>query len=432
MEQNDKDIKEERSVELKSEEIQEIITSVPSWIIRTGTTFVFLVLVLIIILSSVIRYPDIISTELRINSLNSPKPVFARQTGKIVTLLVKEGGRVFKNQPLAYMESIANHKDVLRLQQSLMTFSKRIKHGEHITDSVSPDLQLGELQKEYEIFYEEYLNYLSVQDGGYYTDRKLYLQKDLLGIKQIEEQLKIQQQLQEQENDNNAQEFEAYKILFQKKMVSKSEYKQQENKYLASKFPLQSTATAFLTNNSSYLSKRKEMMELEHFMKGQQSKFVQALGSMISQTCRWLNLYVLRAPSAGFVTYGGVLQEDQTVNVNQELFLINPSDTNFFGEIEIPQYNMGKVKIGQTTLVKMHSYPFEQYGIIKGKINFIADAAIQDSLFFAKVSFQKPGSRDANHEMKLKNGMKANAQIITEECTLLGRFIRNMTVMINH
>ena len=105
MEQNDKDIKEERSVELKSEEIQEIITSVPSWIIRTGTTFVFLVLVLIIILSSVIRYPDIISTELRINSLNSPKPVFARQTGKIVTLLVKEGGRVFKNQPLAYMDS---------------------------------------------------------------------------------------------------------------------------------------------------------------------------------------------------------------------------------------------------------------------------------------------------------------------------------------
>lgn len=426
------DIREETLDELKSEEIQDIITSVPSWIIRTGTTLVFLVLLLIIILSSVIRYPDIISTELKINSLNSPKPVFAQQTGKIVTLLVKEGSRVVKNQPLAYMESTANHKDVLMLQRLLMAFNSCMREGRRIDDSAPPDLQLGELQKDYQIFNEEYVNYLSVQDGGYYSDRKLYLQKDLLGIKQIEQQLKIQQGIQEQENDNNAQEFEAYKILFQKKMVSKSEYKQQENKYLSGRFPLQATATAFLTNNSAYLSKKKEMMELEYFMKLQKSKFVQALGSMITQTCAWLNHYVMRSPSAGFVTYAGILQEDQTVNINQELFLINPSDTNFFGEIEIPQYNMGKVKIGQSILVKMHSYPFEQYGIISGKINFISDAAMQDSIFFAKVSFHKIALKDNKHEMKLKNGMKADAQIITEECTLLGRFMRNMIVMLNH
>ena len=85
---------------------------------------------------------------------------------------------------------------------------------------------------------------------------------------------------------------------------------------------------------------------------------------MLTETDVWINQYILRAQVDGRVSYAGIVQENQTLNIGQEVFMINPANTNFFGEVYIPQYNMGKLKVGQRTLVKVRSFPFEQFGMI--------------------------------------------------------------------
>src|ERR1700761_2130830 len=50
-----------------SDEIQDIITAVPSALLRWGTTIFIGVLFIIIILSAFIRYPDMVKTSLKIN-----------------------------------------------------------------------------------------------------------------------------------------------------------------------------------------------------------------------------------------------------------------------------------------------------------------------------------------------------------------------------
>ncbi|MNL15010.1 hypothetical protein D3C87_1359730 [compost metagenome] len=92
---------------------------------------------------------------------------------------------------------------------------------------------------------------------------------------------------------------------------------------------------------------------------------------------------------------------------------------------------MGKVKTGQRTLVKMRSFPFEQYGLIRGKVNYISDVAFKDSVFIAKIGFERFENKDPEHRIVLKNGMQADAEIITEESSLLQRFMRNITKMLN-
>ena len=129
--------------------------------------------------------------------------------------------------------------------------------------------------------------------------------------------------------------------------------------------------------------------------------------------------------------YAGILQENQNVFINQELFIVNPGNTNFFGEVQIPQYNMGKVKLGQRTLIKLRSYPFEEYGIINGKISYITDVALKDSVFTAKIDFGKFEQKNPANPIVLKPGMVANAEIITKESSLLQRFVRNITKMLN-
>lgn len=416
-----------------SEEVNEIITAVPSWILRRGITLILIVLLTIILMSAFIRYPDVVKTSMKVNSLNSPKGVIAHQTGKLVKILVKDNEPVINKQPLAFIESTANHEDVITLANKLKTLNQQLNSTSILNDKnfLGNNLNLGELQGNYQSFYQEYLQFSNTQNGGFYLTQKSYLQKDLIEIKKLQEQIVQQKKIQELEYANAQEEYEAYKTLKNNKAISNNEFKQQENKYLSSKYPLQQSATALLNNNSSYLAKQKEIETLDNTIKEQKAKFSQALNSMINETEAWLMKYVVFAPLAGKVGYAGILQENQNVTVNQELFIVNPGNTDFFGEVQIPQYNMGKVRLGQRTLIKLRSYPFEEYGIINGKISFITDVALKDSVFIAKVDFGKFEQKNPEHPIILKPGMVADAEIITRESSLLQRFLRNMTKMLN-
>jgi multidrug efflux pump subunit AcrA (membrane-fusion protein) len=418
--------------EINSEEVQEIITAVPSWILRRGSTAIFLILFSIVLASAFIQYPDVVKTRLKVNSLNAPKIVYVKQTGKIVSLLVKEGAQVKQNDPLAFMESTASHPDVLKLHEALKEIADQLNKTGLAKVVVLENLRLGELQAAYQNFYQQYLQFISTQNGGYYLNRKKYLQQDLLEIEKLKNQIIVQKKIQDKEYANIEQEFEAYKKLHQKGVISMNEFKQQENKYLAGKYPLEQTVTSLINNNTTYAAKQKEILDIDHTIQEEKAKFIQSLSNMVTETDAWLKLYVLSAPVAGIVSYAGIVQENQTMNANQELFVINPANTNFFGEVYIPQDNMGKIKVGQRTLVKMRSFPFEQYGLIRGNVNYISDVAFKDSVFIAKIAFDQFENKDPEHKIVLKNGMQAEVEIITEESSLLRRFTRNITKMLNN
>lgn len=420
-------------VEAHSEAVTEIITAVPSWILRRGIALIFVVLLMIVLLSAFIQYPDVVKTSLRVNSLNSPKPVIAHQQGKLVKILIKEGELVKEKQALAFIESTAQHRDVIALSKQLQALQQKLNATASIEpkDLKTSTLQLGELQNSYQIFYQEYLSFINTQDDGFYLTQRNYLQRDLAEIQKLQNQIKQQQTIQLQEYANAEEEYTAYQKLKSKNVISNSEFKQQENKYLSSKYPLQQSATALLNNNASYLAKQQELATLEQTIKEQQAKFRQALNSISNETEAWIMKYVVSAPLEGKVGFAGIIQENQQVALNQELFIVNPGNTNFFGEVQIPQYNMGKVSLGQRTLVKMRSFPFEEYGIINGKISYITDVALKDSVFIAKIDFTKFEQKDKDHPIVLKPGMMADAEIITRESSLLQRFVRNITKMLN-
>lgn len=417
--------------ELNSEEVQEFISEVPAWIVRRGITLILALILSFLVASAFIQYPDVVKTGLKINSLNAPKVVYAKQTGKIVSLLIKEGTWVKQGTSLAFMESTASHPDVLKLHDELISIQKTLNGTGIPKGTMLSGLNLGELQSAYQNFYQQYLQYMSTQNDGYYLNRRKYLEKDLQEIGKLKERIMIQQKIQNRELNNNEQEFASYQKLYQKKVISTSEFKSQENKYLAAKYPLEQTATAMINNTTAYLSKQKEILDLDHTVQDEKAKFTQSLSNLLTETNAWINLYVLSAPVNGIVSYASIVQENKTVAASEELFIVNPSNTDFFGEVYIPQYNMGRVRTGQRTLIKMKSYPFEQYGLIRGRVSYISDAAIKDSVFIAKIAFEKFENKDPQHKIVLKNGMQAEVEIVTEESSLLNRFTRNIKKMLN-
>jgi multidrug resistance efflux pump len=365
---------------------------------------------------------------LKINSPNSPKPIVSKISGKLVKLLVVDNQFVKADQPLAYLESTADHKKVLVLLIKLKNLQQEVLQNKPVDNIYVNDrdnIQFGEFQSAYQQFIEEYLLYRSSVNNGFLVKKKTYLQKDLVYLDQQQTQLKQEKSAQQKDFDLASEEYEMHKKLENEKVKTRAELHQEESKYLAKKTILFQTESALISENDSYSAKQSEILELDNQMQQERAKFLQALNSLISTAQDWKSRYVLTASQPGKISFAGIIQENQVLTPGQEVFYVNPGNEAFFGEMAISQMNMGKVKVGQQVLIKLKSFPFEEYGMIRGKINYISDVPFRDSVFMAKVDFKIKKSSDLKLPISLKQGMTAIAEIVTQDATVLQRLKRS-------
>lgn len=411
-----------------SEDMQDIITAVPSWIIRWGTVLFLSILLCLLGITSLIRYPDIIKTQLKITSSNRPKPVIAKVSGKLVKLMVNYNQSVMTGQPLAYIESTAKHESVLQLLDKLLLLQKQLNTGTPIDKrflSSAYTGELGELQTDYQNFIQAYLSYKSTVENGFLLQKRKYLSNDISSLQKQTEQLKAEKELQQRDFALAEEEYNMHKKLQQQKVETPSELRLQESKYLSRKAPLLQTNAAMISANTNLQSKKKEIMELDNQVIEERSRFAQALNSILSEGDDWRSKYVLSASQAGRVVFSTTIQQNQFISAGEDVFYTNGGDEDFFGEMIIPQENLGKVKEGQQVILKLKGYPFEQFGILRGNIVFISDVPYRDSVYLSKVSLKSKIS-DMNKTLHLKEGMAASAEIITEDATVLQRLVRNI------
>jgi len=81
-------------------------------------------------------------------------------------------------------------------------------------------------------------------------------------------------------------------------------------------------------------------------------------------------------------------------------------------------------------LLKFQAYPFEQYGSVLGKIEYINQTPT-DSGYLAKVIMPKGFITNYNKPLQYHNSLFANAEIVTENMRLLERFYNNLTKQIH-
>lgn len=418
-----------------SEEVQDIVSAIPHWMVRWGTIIFAVIFIVITIFSSVIQYPDIINTELQIISFDSPKPVTSKLDVKIIQILVKDDQMVTKGQPLAYLESTANHLSILSLVSHLKTIQDKLfNHNEPIEDNFfiyQNTNNYGEIQGDYQNFYQSYLAYRASAENGFYDKQIRFLQNDLLALKKQQLQLNNQRELQQRDLKLSNEEYDIHKRLVSIKVETAAELREAESRLIAKKNPLFQTDASLLSIGTNYSAKEKEILTLKNQIIEDKDKFMQALNSLISRAEEWKSKYILVAPQSGRLIYSGTLQPNQQLKTGMEVFHISSGKDNFFGEMNIPQYSMGKVKVGQEVLIKLKSYPFEEYGILRGHISQLSDVPYKDGIFISKVSFQIKGNKDLKRQITLKQGMMGSGEIITEKYSVLNRLCHNLIRLVN-
>ena len=170
--------------EIRSPELQEVMSEIPGSFLRWGLFLFFAIILAIVSVSYFISYPDIVTAPVIITTYNSPASLVARSGGKISRLFVSNEDLIAENQPIALIANQAVWSDV----KSIRLFIKRLSDTTNLQKTVSlsnypSGLSLGEMQSSYLHFltlFNQFNNYLEQA----YIPSKLALLK-----KQVERQI---------------------------------------------------------------------------------------------------------------------------------------------------------------------------------------------------------------------------------------------------
>ena len=180
------------NLELRSENVQDILTQPPHWMIRWGNTVIFVILLMVLLMSYVIKYPEFIPAPIVVTSKNPPEKLEARTNSKIEKLLVKDHQSVNKNQVMMVLQSAADYKDILALKDIVDSMSS--SQVLYFPTQQASTFKLGEIQGEYNSFAK------ALQDEKLFTRLKPYAPENIAANQSLGEYRARIATLQQQRN----------------------------------------------------------------------------------------------------------------------------------------------------------------------------------------------------------------------------------------
>lgn len=411
--------------ETLTDEVQELITYRPHWIVRKGNVFFLVVLLGVLLVTWLIRYPDIIRSSARLVATNPPKQVIARAQGKLAKLLVRDNDDAKAGQHLAYIESTADYRQVMALFGWLNKTTHAVNE-EELSIAIKEQLpffsNLGELQAGYQQFQDQLFATRQTIEAGYFVKKQKALQQDLQYLANLRSHTQQQQQMQKEDRSLQEQEYQAYVKLAQDKVIAPLELNQYKSRLLGKDQNLEQ-AEAQITNNSiSGHARYKELLDLQKQVTDQQQQFRSSLLQLKSETEKWIQQYVLVAPDSGRVLFASSLAENQLISNGEALFYIQPGASAYYLELVAGQRGFGKIKKGQKVIVKVDGFPSEQFGSLTASINYVSLIPNRTDSFALKATLPNGLRTNYGKTIFFNNSLSAQADIVTDERRLIEMF----------
>lgn len=412
-----------KSFQARSDAAQEIISRRPGFIEKWALLLFMAILLLLIAGTWFIRYPDIVEARGNLTANNAPKEMIALQSGRLIKLFVKNGDEVKKGDMVAWIESTANTAELLNLSGKLDSSLTLLAQGrsDELSGLFNYHYQnLGEVQTLYQTFTSALQQYNDYIVNGFYVRKKSMLLSDMNSIRQMNSAIESQKKLLQQDENLSQKSFEMNETLFKEKIISAEEYRTQQSKLVNKQMAIPQLNGNILSNQNQQRDKLKEIEQLEHDVNQQKIIFEQSLQTLKSSVDNWERKYIIQTPLDGTVFFTLQLQQNKFIEQGKLLGYINPPDSKFYAEIYLPQNNLGKVDTGMQVQLRFDAYPYQETGFVKGKLDYISNIS-SDSGFYATVRLDNGLTTNLKNNIHYKNGLKAQAIVITKNMRLLQR-----------
>lgn len=316
-----------QEIELRSEEFNEVLSTVPAWIIRWGITMTACVVLMLLVGSAVFKYPDIISSTVTLTGTTPVSAVVARSSGKLQELYVENNQKVKANALLAVIENPAKTEDIIRLKELLQQAESNL---DTIALVPSGQLQLGSLQSLYSSFY------LSMSEYRQFRELAYHLKKvDLVKVRIVKNEVYYTNMLKQKELSVAQakiahQQYARDSLLGVKGLVSKEAVEESYSRYLQSSLSAENMDRS-LENLQIQLAQMKESLyDTEYQYLDQRNKLETQLRSLINQLRAeidaWEINYALITPVDGEITLTQYWTNNQNVTAGNIVFNIVPTN----------------------------------------------------------------------------------------------------------
>lgn len=415
-------------IELKSDEYQETFGYTPPWILRCGIALILFIIISSLVAASIIKYPDIISSDVILTGLTPPVRIKSGTSGRLIKIYVLDKQTVCTGDYLAIIENTVNEKDIKYLKSYLKDLNQGPKEKLILPDK---DLKLGNLQASYSSFYQVLYDYIEFKKNNYPKRKNQIIKNRILYNRNYYTNLKKQKDAVNQQAKLIHIQFERDSLLYKKGILSQQDLEEAQKQYLESHISIETidgTLNSAQINHTemqeTLVDNESSSIEKENYYKVQLEN---TKTQLLAEIQLWELSYVLISPINGKVSFNNFWSENQNVISGEEIFHILPSDSGkIIGKAYLPIARSGKVKKGQKVNLHLDNFPDNEFGIVKG---FIKDISLVPSLMdnanYYVVGIELPLGLETSYNKVLPYypDMKGQADIITEDLSFLQRIL---------
>lgn len=420
-------------IELKSEAMNEMLSRPPSWLVRSGSSVLILIIILIIGLCFLIEYPDEIIGESILTSENPPIELKNQLNVQLKKLLIEDGHTVHQGELIAEFETNTKSSDIDTLSNYLFGLSKLKLIENTILPELKNTLELGSLNDSWYSFRSKIIDWNSNVTNNIQKEQLYSLQREITYRERLETISKRKMDLSEKEFTALEKELKSSERLAEQQIISKQAFNLDFRNLTAVQQNVQTQKEQYVQNLIQLNSLRKELSQLKvenELKKSQQIEGIEnSIKSLNNQIIEWRKNAVWLAPTDGKVYFNKQLNLNSFYNPGEASIIVVPRGSKNVAKVTISQDGASKVKINQKCILELLDYPKAEFGTIEGTVVYITKIE-KDGKYEVLIKLPQKIKTSYNKNIKLTTQLKGNARIITKNKRLFFRFFEKFTDLI--
>jgi HlyD family secretion protein len=169
------------------------------------------------------------------------------------------------------------------------------------------------------------------------------------------------------------------------------------------------------------LKSQEQFKDIQNQIISLQSEMMQTKGQLASLNLQ-LKQRIVRSPIDGIIFELPIKKPGSVVQLGQMIAQIAPENTALILKARMPSQHSGFVKVGMPVKIKFDAYPFQEYGIVSGRISWISpNSKIQENssnrieTYELDIALENPYIQVGNKQIPLTPGQTASAEVIIRQ-----------------
>lgn len=421
------------NIELKSEQMNEMLSNPPSWITRSGSGMFLIAILIVAGLAWLINYPDEVTGEITITSSKAPIELSNQDYVQLKSLNVRENQVVKTGELIAEFDIRAKAEDIAEANQYLDKLERVCGTFQKEIPEFYQEVQLGAFQEQWTMLLSKIKEWNTEHLENVVAKELVFVRREIALREQLQAISNNKITLSEDEYELIEEQLAGSERLAGQNAISKQTLSLDKRTKTQAQQSVQGQKEAYIQNLITLNSLRKGLLHLEY---DEQLKNLQKLAeirlgitTLRNSFQTWERNAAWLAPCSGKVLFNKSLQEHRFYKANEASIIIVPEGSGYSALASINTSGAGKVRVGQNVFIELVDFPKSEFGVLEGKVSNMTQIDKEGKY---EVGIELPDQLKTSYNKTIppKAQLKGTVKIITKDRRLLARFFEQFTELI--